>query len=1361
MIFFQCTIAISLSNANSVAWEGYTIEWDAYLDDQSTSLIQTHYEHNDGYTRYLYAPTSSEVLGNGILKITTRVPGAFMNLAAGDGSPSSVGLGTFRYDDMPSDMSISFYQWHGPEGVLMIRPQLTQGNSITYLDPILYPASDTDFTFTGSYKTSESFLSLGNFSYGYNQGSTKYILSQAIVLDPASLSAVAAHPDQLGSEKDNPNTVFHAHNSPGTCSQRGQGLPLFSINTATRNLSIQDTIFRSEGLGPPLDLTMTYNADPTALSMLGRSWRLALDVQVEPLSGGAKLRRGSGQVLVFSNPSVGVPFYPMVLVAPVGVFDTMTAYSDRYELLDKETRQTWVFNQAVGNVLKLGFIRDQNGNTLAITRNPNGTIGKITDAAGRQANFSYDSSQHCTNIQTPDGGHITIAYDAQGNLTQVTDLAGVTTTYTYNGGNLLSSMTAAGKTTSFTFDSTRPGSVARVTDPLGQYTDYSYNTTTRTVTRTDPDGGTSIYGNTNGLTSTQVDRLGKTTSTAYNTANLPTSVTDARGKTTFFDYDSKGNCSKVTDPKGNITSYSYDVNSNLLSKTDPLGNIWTYLYDSNNNLVRVTTPLNRFTTYAYDAKGQLTSYTLPGGGVHSFSHDAYGQLTGMTDPVGNQTTLTYDFAHLNLASMTDPRGKTTTYQYDANRRLTRKTLADASSFRYEYDCCALSTITDPNNHVTAFNRDALLRISAKTDPMGKLTSYTYNSLDSLTSMTNALGQATSFGYDTDQRLTSLVNPLGKSVTLGLDPAGNTTSVTTERGKTSLLTYDAVDLQTTFQDPLGRTVSTITRDGNNSISTITNARGTTISLVRDAEGRITSKRYGATTVAAYFFDAAGNLYSVTDSIGTRTMNHDAAGRATSIGYPDGTSLSIAYDQADNIDSMMYPANLEVTYTYDARNRITGVAFAGYALSLGYDAGGNLTSETRSNGQQSAYTYDAADRLTGVSHHNGSSVLANLAYPRDSIGQIVSESGTYPLTLRLGSRNATSVFNDADGLVTSGGDAYTYDLDGNLTGISGSRSMVASYDAENRPTLITRGGTTRTYVYDGLGNRVRIQSGSTARNLHHDHMGRVVFETNASGQVTVEYIYAGNRLVASGTPSDGFLFYHYGKAGNTLALTNASGTVATTYAYSPFGDVINRSGPSATSFTYVGAYGVMDEGSGLFFMRNRYYDAMTGRFLQRDPISFAGGYNLYRYVGDNPVSRTDPLGLMGDDVGGGFERWNQAVHSMSPQERQEMLVFGVGTSLAGMTFLAMADSFATGIAVAGSEGVETCGPAGKAAYSNAAKKLISKEKWDYVKKLYDTYNGRIPGLDPKSSAGFDWLMNAPMPAGDKVRVFTGMLKYLSRR
>ncbi len=52
---------------------------------------------------------------------------------------------------------------------------------------------------------------------------------------------------------------------------------------------------------------------------------------------------------------------------------------------------------------------------------------------------------------------------------------------------------------------------------------------------------------------------------------------------------------------------------------------------------------------------------------------------------------------------------------------------------------------------------------------------------------------------------------------------------------------------------------------------------------------------------------------------------------------------------------------------------------------------------------------------------------------------------------------------------------------------------------------------------------------------------------------------------------------------------------------------------------------DGETGLYYYRARYYDATLGRFISADPISYAGGINLYAYVNNNPITWLDPMGL----------------------------------------------------------------------------------------------------------------------------------------
>jgi len=57
---------------------------------------------------------------------------------------------------------------------------------------------------------------------------------------------------------------------------------------------------------------------------------------------------------------------------------------------------------------------------------------------------------------------------------------------------------------------------------------------------------------------------------------------------------------------------------------------------------------------------------------------------------------------------------------------------------------------------------------------------------------------------------------------------------------------------------------------------------------------------------------------------------------------------------------------------------------------------------------------------------------------------------------------------------------------------------------------------------------------------------------------------------------------------------------------------------------------DSETGLHYYRARYYNAEIGRFLQPDPIGYNDGMNMYAYVGNNPISFTDPFGLLSTET-----------------------------------------------------------------------------------------------------------------------------------
>ncbi len=102
------------------------------------------------------------------------------------------------------------------------------------------------------------------------------------------------------------------------------------------------------------------------------------------------------------------------------------------------------------------------------------------------------------------------------------------------------------------------------------------------------------------------------------------------------------------------------------------------------------------------------------------------------------------------------------------------------------------------------------------------------------------------------------------------------------------------------------------------------------------------------------------------------------------------------------------------------------------------------------------------------------------------------------------------------------------------------------------------------------------------------------------------------------------YHcHDPLGNTIALVADNGKISDSYGYWPYGEVRVLTGSATTTpFKFCGAWGYYDDGNQLY-VRARYFRQTLGRWITRDPLW--PSQISYCYVGDNPITVFDPLGL----------------------------------------------------------------------------------------------------------------------------------------
>ena len=593
----------------------------------------------------------------------------------------------------------------------------------------------------------------------------------------------------------------------------------------------------------------------------------------------------------------------------------------------------------------------------------------------------------------------------------------------------------------------------------------------------------------------------------------------------------------------------------------------------------------------------------------SSEYDSTGNyVTSETNEQGSTTKYSYD-ANGNKTAVTDGNGNVTNYTYDTNGNvLSIKNGTSGNEYSYT-GTNSVSKITH-NGFSYSFNYDVFYNLLSTKIGNVAITSNTYNSNGNLAKTTYANGDYFEYTYDDYGNISLITGETGKIAEMIYNKQGLVTkAVDYSSGETSYYyyTFDGSlesEYRTSSDGSLTHYIVTDS-NGNTVEKTSVNGQTKTITTGTDKDGKSFVSNDGVTNETST--DDFGRVSTVTtkqnksDTVFTKQYSyyHGSESNATTnmvggISYKLSSDkvlgYSYNYNDTGNVENVYENGKKVAVYTYDELNQLVWYADTrtGRYIRIVYDNYGNIQKmESYSLGTNWAPVKLLETRTYSYGDTNW----------KDKLTEFDGDSITYdkngnPLTYR-----DDMTFEWENGRILK--DITTYD-----------KAIQMSYDSNGMRTQKSVDGVKTNYYYDSSNNLFALTQGSDTLFFYYDNSGEVM------------------SVSCNGT----MYFYIKDLQGDITEIVDKDGKAVAKYAYDAWGNMLTENNGTLTvgklnPFRYR-SY-VYDEETGLYYLQSRYYDPLTGRFLNADVFNDTDtktslSTNMYAYCENNSVNYVDSNG-----------------------------------------------------------------------------------------------------------------------------------------